>query len=109
MTTSAQPAAPVEPVAQVLRADDGRWILAGPLTINNVAGVLASSVGMPLPPTGRVDLKAVDPVDSAGIAILLEWKRRAAAEGVALAFENVPPTMASLAELYGVDELLSPA
>jgi ABC-type transporter Mla MlaB component len=40
---------------------------------------------------------------------MLEWKRRAVAEGVELAFENVPPTMASLAELYGVDGLLSPA
>jgi phospholipid transport system transporter-binding protein len=109
VTKSAQPAVPVEPVAQVLRADDGRWVLAGPLTINNVAGVLAESVGVPLPPTGRVDLKGVDPVDSAGVAILLEWKRRALAEGIKLIFENVPPTMASLAELYGVDELLSPA
>jgi phospholipid transport system transporter-binding protein len=109
VTKRAQPAAPVEPVAQVLRADDGRWVLAGPLTINNVAGVLAASVGVPLPSTGRVDLKGVDPIDSAGVAILLEWKRRALAEGMQLAFENVPPTMASLAELYGVDVLLSPA
>ena len=109
MTRSAPPAAPVEPVAEVLRADDGRWVLAGPLTISNVAGVLAASVGVPLPSTGRVDLKGVDPVDSAGVAILLEWKRRALAEGMQLAFENVPPTMVSLAELYGVDELLSPA
>ena len=109
MTRSAQPAVPVEPVAQVLRADDGRWVLAGPLTINNVASVLSESVGIPLPKTGRVDLKGVDPVDSAGVAVLLEWKRRALAEGVALAFENVPPSMASLAELYGVDGLLSPA
>ena len=109
MTRSAPPAAPVEPVAEVLRADDGRWVLAGPLTISNVAGVLAASVGVPLPSTGRVDLKGVDPVDSAGVAILLEWKRRALAESMQLAFENVPPTMVSLAELYGVDELLSSA
>ena len=109
MTSRAPPTTPVEPVAEVLRADDGRWVLAGPLTIGNVAGVLATSVGMPLPPTGRVDLKAVDPVDSAGVAILLEWKRRAVAERTQLAFENVPPTMVSLAELYGVAELLSPA
>ena len=109
MTTSAQPAVPVEPVAQVLRADDGRWVLAGPLTIDNVAGVLAASVAVPLPPTGRVDLKGIDPVDSAGVAIMLEWKRRAVAEGIELTFENVPPSMASLAELYGVDGLLSPA
>jgi phospholipid transport system transporter-binding protein len=109
VTKSEQPAVPVEPVAQVLRADDGRWVLAGPLTINNVAAVLAASVGVPLPTTGRVDLKDVDPVDSAGVAVLLEWKRRALAEGIQLAFESVPPTMVSLAELYGVDELLSSA
>ena len=107
MTKRVQPAVPVAPVAQVLRADDGRWVLTGPLTINNVAGVLEASVGVPLPTTGRVDLKDVEPVDSAGVAVLLEWKRRAVAEGIELAFENVPPTMASLAELYGVDGLLS--
>jgi phospholipid transport system transporter-binding protein len=109
VTKRAQPAVPVEPVAHVVRADDGRWALAGPLTINNVADVLAASVGLPLPTTGRIDLKGVDPVDSAGVAVLLEWKRRALAEGIQLAFENVPPTMVSLAELYGVDELLSHA
>ncbi len=109
MSKRAQAAAPAEAVAPVVREAEGRWVLAGPLTINNVAGVLAASVGMPLPTTGQVDLQAVDPVDSAGVAILLEWKRRAAAESVPLAFENVPPTMASLAELYGVDDLLSSA
>jgi len=107
VTERAQAAAPAAAVAPVVREADGRWLLAGPLTINNVAGVLAASAGVALPATGRVDLQAVDPVDSAGVAILLEWKRRAAAEGVSLAFENVPPTMASLAELYGVDDLLS--
>ena len=96
-----------EAAAQVLRADDGRWVVAGPLTIGNVAHVLAASVDVPLPPTGRIDLKDVDPVDSAGVALLLEWKRRATAEGKTLSLENVTPSMASLAELYGVDGLLS--
>ncbi|MFI4952452.1 MAG: lipid asymmetry maintenance protein MlaB [Burkholderiales bacterium] len=94
---------------QVLSATDGRWVVAGPLTINNVARVLTASVDLPLPESGTVDLQGVDPVDSAGVAILLEWKRRAAAERRSMAFENVPPSMASLAELYGVDVLLSPA
>jgi phospholipid transport system transporter-binding protein len=99
--------AAVDAAAQVLRVDDGRWVLAGPLTIGNVVHVLAASVDVPLPPTGRVDLKDVDPVDSAGVALLLEWKRRGALEKRSLSFENVPPSMASLAELYGVDGLLS--
>ncbi|MGH8799656.1 MAG: STAS domain-containing protein [Casimicrobiaceae bacterium] len=94
---------------QVLSADGGRWVVSGPLTINNVARVLAASVAVPLPESGKVDLQGVDPVDSAGVAILLEWKRRAAAERKSLAFENVPPSMASLAGLYGVNLLLSAA
>ncbi len=107
MTRSAPPAATVDAVAQVLRDDGGRWVVAGPLTIGNVAHVLALSFDVPLPPTGRIDMQDVDPVDSSGVALLLEWKRRATAEGKALSFENVTPSMASLAELYGVDELLS--
>ena len=106
MNESAHPPERSEAVAPVLQAGDGRWVLAGPLTINNIAGVLAASVGVPLPQTGRIDLKDVDPVDSAGVALLLEWKRRAAAEQKSLTFENVTPSMASLAELYGVAEML---
>jgi phospholipid transport system transporter-binding protein len=100
---------PVDAIAHVLRVGDGRWVLVGPLTINNVAGVLDASFGVPLPETGRIDLKGVDPVDSAGVALLLEWKRRASVERSAVVFENVPPSMASLAKLYGVDGLLSPS
>lgn len=106
MNESAHPPEQSEAVAPVLQAGDGRWVLAGPLTISNVAGVLAASVSVPLPQTGRIDLKDVDPVDSAGVALLLEWKRRAATEQKSLTFENVTPSMASLAELYGVAEML---
>ena len=107
MTTSVPPAVPADAVEPVLRTDGDRWVLAGPLTIGNVALVLAASVNLPLPPTGRVDLKDVDPVDSAGVALLLEWKRRATLERKTLSFENMTPSMSSLAELYGVDGLLS--
>ncbi|HKW81173.1 MAG TPA: STAS domain-containing protein [Casimicrobiaceae bacterium] len=99
----------VESSPPVLSAAGGGWVVEGPLTIGNVAAVLAESAGLPLPETGRVDLTRADPVDSAGVAILLEWKRRAAAERKSLAFDNIPPSVASLAELYGVDTLLSAA
>ena len=109
MTRSKQSEEPVDAIAHVLRVDDGRWVLAGPLTIDNVADVLDASSEMALPETGRIDLKGVDPVDSAGVALLLEWKRRASMERSAVVFANVPPGMASLAKLYGVDGLLSPS
>jgi phospholipid transport system transporter-binding protein len=46
--------------------------------------------------------------DSASVAVLLSWRRRAAAEGTALSFVDVPPNLVALAELYGVEDLLKP-
>jgi phospholipid transport system transporter-binding protein len=51
-------------------------------------------------------LGGVDGVDSAGVAVLLSWRRRAAAEGKALTFADVPASLVALAQLYGVEDLL---
>ncbi|MCB1909844.1 MAG: STAS domain-containing protein [Rhodocyclaceae bacterium] len=50
-----------------------------------------------------IDLSAVTEVDSAAIAVLLAWRRRA---GRTLKFVAVPAALASLAELYRLDRLL---
>jgi phospholipid transport system transporter-binding protein len=52
------------------------------------------------------DLKSVTEVDTAAVALLLEWQRQAIAQGSRLALSSVPADIASLARLYGVDELL---
>jgi phospholipid transport system transporter-binding protein len=91
---------------QVLTSNDKRWVVAGPLTIENIVAVLAESARRILPESGEVDLRDVEPVDSSGVALLLEWKRRALAENKPISFQNIPPSMTSLALLYGVDELL---
>jgi phospholipid transport system transporter-binding protein len=52
------------------------------------------------------DLAAVKQVDSAAVALLLEWQREAAASKGCIALANVPPALTSLATLYGVDGLL---
>ena len=79
---------------------------AGSLTMDSAATVLAISAEAALPATGVIDLKRVEAVDSAGVALLLAWKRRAAAEGKPLTFAHLPPSLASLAQLYGVEDLL---
>jgi phospholipid transport system transporter-binding protein len=53
-----------------------------------------------------IDLADVTEVDSAGVAMLLAWQREAHARGGALSLSNLPPALASLARLYGVDGLL---
>ncbi len=79
---------------------------AGSMTMDCVATVLAASTELPLPATGIIDLERVEAVDSAGVALLLAWQRRAAAEGKPLTVAHIPSSLASLAQLYGVEELL---
>jgi|HubBroStandDraft_6_1064221.scaffolds.fasta_scaffold1288881_2 phospholipid transport system transporter-binding protein len=84
-----------------------RWLLAGPLTVDTAASVLESSREAALPKTGIVDLTGVEGLDSAAVAVLLAWRRRAASEGVELSFTAVPASLSALAELYGVQDLIS--
>ena len=86
--------------------DNGRWTFAGPLTYANAGPVLAAALEMTLPSGGEVDLNDVDAVDSAAVAVLLALKRRAANEGRSLVFANVPTALTTLADLYGVGEML---
>ena len=93
-------------VATAFQVEGERWMPAGSLTMDSAATVLAVSAEAELPATGVIDLEHVEAVDSAGVALLLAWKRRAAAEGKPLTFAHLPPSLASLAQLYGVEDLL---
>jgi len=54
----------------------------------------------------HVDLSGVVRCDSSAVAVLLEWQRAAAAQGLTLTVQGVPAALHSLATVYGVTELL---
>jgi phospholipid transport system transporter-binding protein len=54
----------------------------------------------------RIDAGAVTQLDTAALAVLLECARIAAAGGRRLEIVHIPPRLADLARLYGIDELL---
>lgn len=54
----------------------------------------------------RIDLSAVERVESAGVALMLDWIRAARAQQRTLKFSNVPEHMISIADLCGVGHLL---
>ncbi|SDM64518.1 phospholipid transport system transporter-binding protein [Oryzisolibacter propanilivorax] len=57
-------------------------------------------------PVVVVDAQALATFDSSALAVLLECRRAAVAAGRTLAVQGMPTHLASLAELYGVHELL---
>ena len=53
-----------------------------------------------------VDLGSVAEADSTALSLLLEWQRAAKARGWTIRYANFPPNLRSLAEVYGVLELI---
>ncbi len=52
------------------------------------------------------DLGGVKTADSSGVALLLAWQRKAQALNQRLTYINVPQNLDTLANLYGVSDLL---
>ena len=83
-----------------------RCKVEGALTMTNVTAVLEESKRAFQGPRLVVDLAGVTEVDSSALSLLLEWRRLAAAEKRAIEYTNLPSNLRTLADLYGVSELL---
>jgi phospholipid transport system transporter-binding protein len=91
----------------MIACDGGRCTVQGPMTLDNVVELLAEGNGQFTASEVTVDLAAVTEVDSAALSVLLEWRREAGRNGRAIRYLNLPANLKSLAELYGIIELLS--
>jgi phospholipid transport system transporter-binding protein len=90
-------------------AAPGRFELSGDVGFADAARLLAAGDAAFAGLTRvDVDLARVGRVDSAGLALLLEWVLAARAAGRVLSYRNVPPAVASLAGISDVSELLAP-
>jgi phospholipid transport system transporter-binding protein len=91
-------------------ADAGVLRLSGALDFESLPGVIAEAdryvARGDIPDRLTIDFSDVAAVDSSAVALLLEWRRRAQERKVALHFQNLPPNLLALAELYGVKELI---
>jgi phospholipid transport system transporter-binding protein len=84
-----------------------RWQFDGALTFDDATAVLEHAAALPLPASGIVDMAGLVHADSAALAVLLELKKRAAAEGHKLSFAAFPPMLESLAHVYGIEDLFA--
>jgi phospholipid transport system transporter-binding protein len=91
----------------MIACDGGRCTVQGPITLDNVVELLAEGNGQFTASKITVDLAAVTEVDSAALSLLLEWRREAGRNGRTIRFHNLPANLKSLAELYGLTELIN--
>jgi len=93
----------------MIRREGETLRLEGAVTLDTVPELLAAAEEYIGKATAVIDFEAVTEVDSAAVALALDWVRRAERANVALRLINLPESMQNLAKLYGVSELLLPA
>lgn len=87
---------------------DGRFALSGDLVFDSAPRLLAEGdAAFGTHDRVDIDLARVGRIDSAGLALLLEWSLVARASGRAVGYRNMPAGLAALAGISEVSELLS--
>jgi len=73
----------------------------------NVVALLEQGLGAMRRGDVGFDLSAVKECNTAAVAMVLAWQREAHARGVNLQITAVPANLKSLAQLYGVETMVS--
>ncbi len=90
----------------MIRVEGGRLYVTGPATLANAAQLIEEARAPLAEGVSAVDLGEVTELDSALLAVLIAWMREARAQGRALSFSRLPQDLRTLAQLYGVAQLL---
>ena len=93
--------------AQLVDQGNGRFQLNGVLDFDSVPEVLAASKSLFSNYREIVlDLSGVTKVNSAGMALLLEWRCNAQKQSADLTIENLPENLRQIAQVCDVEALL---
>lgn len=83
-----------------------RLVVTVPLTMDNARSLLEAGREAMLAGEQVIDLGRVGEADSSALVVMLGWMRAANLSRSTVKFANIPAGVHSLAELYGVAELL---
>ncbi len=93
----------------MIRVEGERLYVSGPATLATAAQLLEAARAPLAAGVRRIDLGEVTELDSSLLAVLFAWMREARERERALQLERLPADLKSLAQLYGVAELLPQA
>jgi len=90
----------------MMRDAGGRIEVSGALTLAGARAMLDAGCAQLTRAETVFDLAAVREIDSSGLAVIFGWVRAAREAGKKVSIVHPPQSLLSLAELYGVTELL---
>ena len=90
----------------MIRREGPRLVVSGAVTLGNAAALLEEGRRHIAEGVQTVDLAEVNEMDSALLAVLLAWLRDARSGDKELSFVNLPESLSTIAQLYGVDRLI---
>ena len=90
----------------MIRREGPRLVVSGAVTLGNAAALLEEGRRHIADGVQTVDLAEVNEMDSALLAVLLAWLRDARSRDKKLSFVNLPESLRTIAQLYGVDRLI---
>ncbi|MGH8582833.1 MAG: STAS domain-containing protein [Gammaproteobacteria bacterium] len=96
------------PGVRVAPGADGVWVVSGDLDMHSVPQAWRAMRRAFTDRAVVLDLSAVERMDSAGLALLVEWSRQAGLAGGVARFRNIPEQLQAMAQVYGVDRILDP-
>ncbi|HKQ26886.1 MAG TPA: STAS domain-containing protein [Burkholderiales bacterium] len=90
----------------MIRRQGDRYLIEGPVTLASVSTLLAEGSRTLEGSSVVVDFSGVTEADSAAISLMLEWTRRMHASNRQVRFSNLGGSLVSIANLYGVTDLI---
>lgn len=97
--------------AAAIALRDSRIEVSGAVTFSTVPKLAAQARAWLTGVVGPavIDLGAVERIDSAGLALLVEWLQLARAHGSRLSFQHVPEQVRRLVAINGLDAVFDPS
>jgi len=90
-----------------MTCDQTRCRITGAVTVDSVGGLLRELQPQLEKGIDTLDFSGVESADSAALALMFSAMRQARRAGRTLTFTGLPPSFTTLAELYGVSDLLT--
>ena len=91
----------------MLTFDNNQLKITGAVIIDSVRTLLEGGRGYCVANDVTLDFSGVDEVDSSALALILEYRRAAESAGKRVTVSNLPASLKTMADLYGVTDLIA--